>query len=74
MTTGPPPKIIVPARNMFEKSLKRSGGFGRMPRRTIVMMKRMAKRTRIEVPICQEMWMVRASGMILISCDGCCAV
>ena len=39
MTTGPPPKMMVPARYMFANRSSSRGGFSRTPRATRMAMK-----------------------------------
>jgi hypothetical protein len=43
MTTGPPPKITVPARYIFAKIFNGSGGCFRTPRATRIAMKEARK-------------------------------
>jgi hypothetical protein len=53
MTTGPPPKIIVPARYMFAKRSRIKGGVEMIPREARIAAKEAKKVTTIAM-LCQR--------------------
>lgn len=69
ITTGPPPKMIVPARYRFAKRLNPRGLFGRTPRKTMMTMK-VTKKAAIRVaPNFQEKTRISSASGTILSCS-----
>lgn len=69
MTTGPPPKMMVPARKRLAKTENPSGGVARVPRRTMMTMKAAKKAVMMLRPSFQEKTRRRRVGGMMRSVD-----